>query len=120
MFNDVFWFMYLVGLADKMSGESVVVFAFVLIVTFIGYLAVCAESNKEFKEIFSPVKWWVGLFVLYSLLVALFPEKEALYAGAGWYVAEETEVTDTMLDLKRLIDQRIAEGLEEDAEKTTE
>ena len=41
------------------------------------------------------------------------PSENAMYAGAGQYVAEATELDDTLIGLKDIIDQKIEELGEE-------
>jgi hypothetical protein len=114
MFNEAFWFFYMVGIV----GQLWVAFAVFLGVGGISILVVYAFiddtlfGDERTEELIKLDKWarrW--LVTAASIAIAAFfsPTEEALYAGAGQYVAESAELDETMLRLKKLVDKKIDE-----------
>lgn len=118
IFNEAFWFFYLVGIVNGLS--QTLQFAVVLNTLALFGLLIAVLNTIEYgsgdKDFQIAVKWSkraaISLAIIITLLVAI-PSKEALYAGAGQYAVEATEVNDTLIRLKKLVDQRIAEETEE-------
>jgi hypothetical protein len=54
--------------------------------------------------------YMLSLFIATLIIAIGTPTRTAMYAGAAQYVVEATEVDDTLLSLKRLIDQKIEEA----------
>ncbi len=112
MFNEAFWFFYWVGVVGDISAALGAIFVITLIAAgfwaFIGAMQVdCNDMKPE------TYKKGLKLFVLVACVCfaidIVVPNENALYAGAGQYVAESTEIDDTLLKLKDLIDKKIEE-----------
>ena len=109
MFNEAFWFFYLVNVA----GNIAVICFLIAIVTGVASVvtwAIVFDGDKELKPL---AKVLVIIAVSCVTIATLAPNERALYAGACQYVAETAEVDETLLRLKKLIDQKIDEELEE-------
>lgn len=107
MINEAFWFMYLAQLGGTLVMVAVWSLAVLLLTAaWINDYYDLEEHARAFK---------VGACVVGVLmLVAIaYPSEDAFYAGAGMYVAQETELTDTLLSLKELIDHKIEEARDE-------
>ena len=105
MINEAFWFFYMVGIVDGLSAVFIVGAILSACVTI--YSLLCASiDGYDMTKVF---KWCVPGVVLLTLLAIAVPPKEALYAGAGQYIAEAGELDQTLLGLKDLLDQKIAE-----------
>jgi hypothetical protein len=114
MFNEAFWFMYFVDLVDATEGIAIV--AFLVAIIFATCYGVYTSETDDTAEGWA--RWFryvrlaaIGAFA-FMLIAILVPSEKTLYAGAGQYVVEATETDDTLMNLKRLVDQRIAEELE--------
>lgn len=110
MLNNAFWFFYWVDALAAftvLSGVITGVSGFLIVIFGVGAMIESDAKILRFAWRALPV------FCVATLLVIFIPSRTAMYAGAGQYVAEVTEVDDTLLQLKELIDQRIAEELEE-------
>lgn len=106
MFNEAFWFFYWVGVIDSLNFSIVVILLIAAALTVASFPIYYIDNVKGAK------KWHtLGPIICLALfLTATFlPSKDALYAGAGQYVAEAGEVDQTLLNLKDLLDQKIAE-----------
>lgn len=110
MFNEAFWFFYLVGVVQDLPLTLFFVgFGFAAAAALClgpGYCA-CPESErlmwaKRGKKCVTValILWFVGMFV---------PSEDAFYAGGAQYVTEATELDETLLNLKGILDQKIEE-----------
>ncbi len=114
MFNEAFWFMYILDLLDAIVSFAIlgtmvaVIFAF----AYGAYIDGIDDTDEGWK------RWWLrvrmaGAAAVFLIIISLLaPTPRTMYAGAGQYVAETTEIDDTLIGLKTLIDQKIAEELE--------
>ena len=109
MFNEAFWFFYWVGVVGALDDALFALIVVVVIGTAFSFPLYYIEDIKQAKKwhTLGPV-----LAVVLTLAIVFLPSKDALYAGAGQYVAETTEVDDTLLKLKALIDKKIEEAAE--------
>lgn len=107
MFNEAFMFFWLVSVVENIVGVFVI---FAILCAGIG--AFCAMEFEAYK---SGVTFIIGsLFFIVCAVVT--PPKESFYAGAAQYVGEAGELDQTLIDLKKLLDQKIAELADEEAE----
>lgn len=110
MFNEAFWFFYLVDLVGGLTALAIVIAGFAGIVTFVMLLISALEESWDIWN-----QWRFTLiisFISAILFAILIPSETTLYVGAGQYVVEATEIDDTLLLLKEAIDQRIEELVE--------
>lgn len=117
MFNEAFMFFYLISLVTSLSCVAVVVMVLCGIATVITTIVAGATAESEHeKQAHENAKSLLRKFFPTALLclavVVLTPPKEAFYAGAGQYVIEATEIDGTIMQLKEILDQKIAEELE--------
>jgi len=111
MFNEAFWFFYMVEVVTRIATISVIIVAAIIIIGGIFSMVWLCEENdpniiKRFWKICGPI-------LVAAIVIAMFtPPKEALYAGAGQYAIEATETDQTLLKLKELVDQKIASEVE--------
>lgn len=111
MFNEAFWFFYAVDLAHAVATTFKFVAFFALVGAFVAFGLWKIEHFPQCKV---PCRGLLIAFILAQLIALAIPSKTALYAGAGQYIAEETEITETLLNMKQVIDQRIEDMIEEE------
>lgn len=116
MFNEVFLFFYAIKLINSISFMA----GAVAISAITGYVitAFACALEDDFSYIKKLLEDTRAYFITAIALLILLPSEEAMYAGAGYYVAEQTEVTDTLLMLKEAVDQKLEEAVSNDT--TTE
>lgn len=114
MFNEAFWFFYLVSIAENVS----FICGVVIIVAMLA-LSVCAIYIAAEEDWALPLagKTFLPILIVASLIGTFVPSKDALYAGAAQYVGESVEVDQTLLRLKEVIDERIEELAKPDSEQ---
>lgn len=111
MFNEAFWLFYMIGLSDMIRGNA---FAIALLLGLIGGIGITFVWTEVCEKTGKRLTWLLGIFCTVLMVAGVFmPSKEALYAGAGQYVAEATELDDTLRSLKTLLDQKIEALIEE-------
>ena len=107
MFGEAFWFMYLVGLVGSVASTAVAIAIAGSVVTMLVFVIAAVEESTKLLRV---AKRRLLPIVLVAAIIAVFiPQPVALYAGAGQYVVESTELDDTLLNLKKLIDDKIKE-----------
>ena len=112
MINEAFWFFYIVGLVGSVA-------PLVAILTLINVCALAImglmcdnygepkkRATARFQRLYPRM---VGINIFIILVAFITPSKTALYAGAGQYVVQTTEIDDTLLQLKNILDTKIAE-----------
>lgn len=110
MFNEAFWFFYWVGVIEYLTAFFTViaiVSTFTMLITGIAWII---DDEKPAKP------WFIGALVVTFLaftFAMMTPTTTALYAGAGQHVAQTTDVDETLLRLKELVDAKIEEQLPE-------
>jgi drug/metabolite transporter superfamily protein YnfA len=104
MINEAFWFFYLVSIVGSIKGLFV---AITVIATVYGGVGMFLWLDEECR-VRHPVIGAICAFV-FAILMILTPPPEAFYAGAGQYVAQTTELDQTLLQLKDILDSKIAE-----------
>lgn len=121
MINEAFWFFYLVGLIDKLDNLLLIsIITGTLSGLFVVlYFAIEREDcygGKDGEKLKAQIataqriaKIWVIAVLSIALITFFVPTKESLYAGAGQYVTEATELDQTMLQLKDILDEKIEE-----------
>jgi hypothetical protein len=118
MFNEVFLFFYLVSVLTSLTASItyLIVGVIILMIAYIVLGAIYISDEVPRDEVpaawdryRSRIKTAVVTILLLSLATILIPNEKALYAGAGYYVAEQTEVTDSLMQLKDVVDARIEE-----------
>ena len=111
MFNEAFWFFYLIDLFGALTVAFMIVgitlFGFSLI--WLGIAHDYPRSEEGMKASRKGFKICVPIAFVLGLLAIAMPSKEAMLAGGGLYVAQEIEVTDTLMKLKTVVDARIEE-----------
>lgn len=113
MFNEAFWFFYAVGLVTSFSAY-VFLYTVVGILGFLGAGVFLSEQDYDTREREWPKfaktfkKFFISVFAL-MLITFFIPNENALYAGAGQYVAESAEIDETLMKLKDAIDLKIEE-----------
>jgi len=121
MINEAFWFFYWISMIERLPhifGASVIAGVLALIV----YGAAAAEvsyplGTKTFKRMGIAYIWYISILVL---LLIVAPSTNALYAGAAQYGIEVTELDDTLLTLKEVVDLKVEELLPDSKGKTDE
>ena len=106
MFNEAFWFMYWVSVADSISTIFGIVGAILVIASIFAcgcWLCDDDENAKRPTIVFGAI---AGLLISISIAT---PPTAAFYAGAGQYIAESAELDDTLINLKVLLDAKIEE-----------
>lgn len=114
MFNEAFWFFYWVGIVGALRTLASVFIAVGLVASIISFAFIDIDMyGDERKSAIRNLKRWFKRFSIAALSLGavafLAPTEEALYAGAGQYVAEGAELDETLLRLKKLIDKKIYE-----------
>jgi hypothetical protein len=113
MVNEAFMFFWLVSLVEALV-VICVLGSFVTLVACLFYATYADEiEDATGASLPSAAKRLGAATVLLWLVAALIPPTESFYAGAGQYVAESAELDETLLQLKDVIDQKIAELAEE-------
>lgn len=114
MFNEVFWFMYVVDMGERLAGLGII--GFLLTLVFVTARGIYISDNMYNDDSIVATKNNLNVLKKFSagwaaiIVVSIFwPTPATFYAGAGYYVAEQTEVTDTVMALKSLLDQKIEE-----------
>ena len=111
MFNEAFWFFYWMDFAGSIKGILMFVPGVVLVLAMIGTVLTQDLWDSDEGEKFWGLWKAVGIPLAIIFFVGSFiPSERSFYAGAGQYVAESAEIDDTLLKLKDLIDQKIAEA----------
>jgi len=108
MFNEAFWFFYWVGVVGYLTTF------FSILGAVSGIVAIFVGSTWVFDREKRAKPWFISLSivgVLFISLAILTPTTTAMYAGAGQHVAQMTEVDETLLRLKELVDAKIEEQL---------
>ena len=113
MFNEAFWFFYWVGVVDELKGVATAIAWVTLIGSIISVSIGFVEDNKGAKNL---ARTGAFAFLVSAGLIVTVPSKEALYAGAAQYVGEATEVDETLIRLKTLLDEKLDELAAEDSE----
>jgi hypothetical protein len=106
MINEAFWLVYLANtfssLAFALGLLAVVMGAFSAVVVGV-YVIEEAEPPPAFL-------WRVlAAAALAGLVAVALPTKEAFYAGSAQYVVELTEIDESALALKKMLDAKIEE-----------
>ena len=113
MFNEAFWFFYLVGMVEEFDFTV----GFVCLVTLLGSVFTglygFVEDDKKAIKI---ARRLLIVFLSAASIAILVPSKESLYAGAAQYVGEATEVDETLIRLKGLLDEKLNGLAAEDSE----
>ena len=119
MFNEAFWLVYLANLGSTLTGM-----AFVCGFIAIGILGPWGGALGDIHAPQSDWKIWrrtaytlTAFVAMLGITAALWPPKEAFYAGAAQSVAQYAQVDDTLLSLKKLIDKKIDEQLDKKNDK---
>jgi len=118
MFNEAFWFFYVLGVV-----ESIAIFLFVvgLLITGVTILVggpIYLDSyDKEKPAIIKNLCKSATVAFVCFLICIFLPTKTAMMAGAGQYVAEETQTIQTLKDLKAIVDKKIAEELADEKDE---
>lgn len=122
MVNEAFWFFYLVSLSNTATIFFGVLAALTLFVSLVvGINLYCDATDAQEERIgLRFLKVGVPIGLVFLLISSAIPPKEAYYAGAGQHVAESTEVDHTLLQLKQVLDKRIAEELGDSPETAKE
>ncbi len=118
MFNEAFWFFYLVSVVEGLVMSAVIVASFSTfgVVACIFYLTDPWDNDAKNKAI-QLMKRFI-MVVCISTSIAIFtPKPLAFYAGAGQYVGESVELDDTLLNLKKVVDEKVEELLKEETTK---
>lgn len=102
MFNEAFWFFYMVSIVSNIGAVFVALGFIGLIWGLVGFF-LWLDSECTWRHAL------LGLLtaLFFTTLFILTPPEEAFYAGAGQYVAESAEIDETLLKLKDAIDAKI-------------
>ena len=107
MFNEAFWFFYWVGLAGSLTevfiGLAILTGFSSLFIAGMAFIEDAEWAKRALPRVVVPI-FFGSLF-----MAVIIPSETALYAGAGQYVAEAGEIDETIISLKKLLDQKIAE-----------
>lgn len=116
MFNETFWFFYLVEICDRLGGGGAVLLVILGIIVSLASL-VCYSD----EDINTLAPFYTGLAVLSLGLMfgAFMPPKEAFYGGATQYVGESIEADKTLLRLKEFVDKKIEDQFNESTDTET-
>jgi hypothetical protein len=110
MFNEAFWFFYWVNVVEYLTIFLTTLGIASAFGAFVAFGIWIFEEKKEARPYFISVT----IFCVLCFFLAMFtPSTKALYAGAGQYIGETTEVDETLIRLKNLIDEKIDEQLKE-------
>lgn len=110
MFNEAFWFFYLVSLTGSFEVFFMIVGVLGIIASLIAWIIAYVAPKENWADSYSKkLRWILPSFVLCVLMSMLMPPKEAFYAGAGQYVVEASETDQTLMNLKNLLDKKIEE-----------
>ncbi len=106
MFNEAFWFFYWVGLVNA-AGIIFGVFAMLTLIAAM-FTGGCwfIDGHEGAKK---PFRILSILGVIFLFVAIAIPSQTAMYAGAGQYVAEATEIDATLLKLKEALDAKLEE-----------
>ena len=118
MFNETFWFFYWVNVASGLAALAVSVFILTMIAT--GFAVFFAGLEEELDTVKPWLKKLALPLLIGSAVLAVFmPPEEAFYGGATQYVAQSTELDDTLLKLKSLVDAKLEQlGVDDDTSST--
>ena len=110
MFNEAFWFMYAIGVVGYLKTLCTIVAALCGLVGVISLIMCTEEDDKDKVSRFLRfARIWAATCVAALLIAISIPTATSLYAGAGQYVAQASELDQTLLSLKDLLDQKIEE-----------
>ena len=104
--NEAFWFFYWVSFFSRLTIVLTIAGVFGIIVTIVS----ATVWGEQDDEVGAKILLWgiiasIGLFTS-----ALFvPPKAAFYAGVAQEIAETDEVTETLRNLKTVIDKKLEE-----------
>ena len=113
MFNETFWFFYLISVTSSIAVMAVIIFVVAFLIALI--VTIGSTLEGDFKSVAPALKRIVLPILICSGLLAIFmPPESAFYGGATQYVAQSTEIDDTLINLKELIDQKIGEQIKGD------
>lgn len=108
--SDLFWILYLAELAQSLH------VALIFFVTFAAVVLIAFGMGERMLNARTVVKVAVSLFALFLVALAI-PSKNTILIGVGGvYVAELAQTAgldETALKVKRLLDQKLDEALEE-------
>ena len=109
LFNEAFWFFYMVEKFDALPGFAAGAF-FVGLFAAVGFGMFTEYEDDRLNAIF--VKWikrYYTVVAVIAICAVLAPPPVAFYAGAGQYVGEAAELDETLLKVKKLVDAKLEE-----------
>lgn len=112
MINEAFWIVYLAGACESLSIIcTLVIFVSFLIATgcFIFSLDDLA-SDEELAQRRKGSRVMAVVTAVSAMIGTAIPSSTAVYAGAAQYVAEASEVGETLELLKEAIDEKLRES----------
>ena len=109
LFNEAFWFFYMVEKFDALPGVAAGAFMVGLFVA----VAFCMFTECKDDNLNAVFIKWIRRYSVFVAVLAicaiLAPPPIAFYAGAGQYVGEVAELDETLLKVKKLVDAKLDE-----------
>ena len=105
MFNETFWFFYWINVAGNIVGFAVAITAVMVLAGVVCLFIGECEDDKQVRR----WTWQRCLPVAVSafLIATFIPPAESFYGGATQYLGTTTELDETLINLKGLVDQKI-------------
>ena len=106
MFNEAFWFFYWVAVVSVATELFAIFGGLTTVASLIFNYGYRVEDEESWGRAAKVLPIIATVFILTAIFL---PSERALYAGAGQYIAESTEIDETLLSLKDILDDKIAE-----------